>query len=230
MLNCIAIDDEPGALDIIKKFCEPISFIKLQHCFTQVSLAQRYLKNYPVDLIFLDIQMPDVNGIEFIKTVKQKVMVIFVSAYTEYAIEGFNLAAVDYLLKPIIFDRFELACKRANDYHDFLQNSTESEQRFLYVRSSYNLVKIPYEDIVYCETMDDYISIHRTNDKPVKVLMSLKKMQKQLPEDEFARVHRSFTVNISKVSSVRGNRIFIDETEISMGVSYKKEFYKKYKM
>ncbi len=229
MLNCIAIDDEPGALEIIKKFCEHISFIKLQQCFTQVSLAQRYLKNYPVDLIFLDIQMPDVNGIEFIKTVKQKVMVIFVSAYSEYAIEGFNLAAVDYLLKPIVFDRFELACKRAIEYHDFLQSSTETEQRFLYVRSSYNLVKIPYEDIVYCETMDDYVIIHRTNDKPVKVLMSLKKMQNQLPEDEFARVHRSYIVNISKVNSVRGNTLFIDETEISMGSSYKKDFYKKYK-
>ncbi len=147
-LNCIAIDDEPESLNIVEKFCNTIPIIQLQQCLTQVSRSQKYLKNYPVDLIFLDIQMPDINGIEFLKTINQNVMVIFISAYAEYAIEGFNLEAVDYLLKPIEFDRFKRACQKACDYYGFLQKSTVSEQRFLYVRSSNSLVKISYEDLI----------------------------------------------------------------------------------
>jgi len=227
MINCIALDDEPLALEVIKTFCKKIPYINLSHTFTQVSLAQKHIRKFPVDLIFLDIEMPDINGFEFYQSIEQKTMVIFITAYCNYGVEGFNINAVDYLLKPVEVERFKIACAKAKDFFEYsnpnyyLDNS--KIQNCLYVRSDYALVKIPYDTIRYLETMDDYIKIHTSENRTVLTLMSMKKMLEKLPKNEFLRVHRSFIVSLSKISSIRGKIIFLEGINIPIGISYKKE-------
>jgi DNA-binding LytR/AlgR family response regulator len=224
MLNCVALDDEPMALEVIKTFCDKIPFLNLSHTFTQVSSAQKHLRKFPVDLIFLDIQMPDLNGIDFYKNIKQETMVIFTTAYSNYAVEGFNVNAIDYLLKPIEFERFKIACGKAKDYCGYLKKSNSDTSKNLYVRSEYALIKIPYSDILYMETMDDYIKIHLQSNKTILTLMSLKKMLEKIPQNEFVRVHQSFIVSLAKIVSVRGNNISLPIIDIPIGTSYKKDF------
>nr|WP_321454038.1 LytTR family DNA-binding domain-containing protein [uncultured Carboxylicivirga sp.] len=228
MINCIALDDEPIAIEIIQAFCDQIPEINLMQTFTQASAAERYLAKFPVDLIFLDIQMPDINGISFYKMLKQDTMVIFTTAFSEYAVEGFNVDAVDYLLKPIEQDRFKQACQKGIDYAEFLKSNHSKSQNSLFVRSDYSLMKIPYDEIIYCETMDDYVKIHRTDNTKVLALMSLNKLLEKLPENEFVRVHRSYVVSLSKIDLVRGKKIKIGEDEIPVGVTYRNDFMQRY--
>lgn len=225
MLNCIAIDDEPMALEVIKSHSNKLSYINLTHTFTQVSKAKRYLKKFPVDLLFLDIQMPDANGIEFYKSLQQETMVVFTTAFSEYAVEGFNVNAVDYLLKPIDFERFETSCEKAQDYFNYLNSSKKSIQQSLYVRSEYSLVKIPFQEILFLETMDDYIKIHCVNKPTVLTLSSMSKIMEKLPEVEFIRVHRSFVVALKKIDSVRSKFIYIEKNCIPIGISFEKNFF-----
>ncbi|MFM9943994.1 MAG: LytR/AlgR family response regulator transcription factor [Bacteroidia bacterium] len=228
MIRCIAIDDEPMALEVIKAFCEKISFLHLSHTFTQVSAAQKHLKTFPVDLIFLDIQMPDLNGIDFYKNFKEDAMVIFTTAYSQYAVDAFNVNAVDYLLKPFEFTRFEDACNKTKDYLEFSKSKNSAESNSLLIRSEYALVKVPFSEILYLETLDDYIKIHQIGKKPILTLMSMKKMLEQLPEQEFIRVHRSYIVPLNKIESVRAKSISLGVIEIPIGTSYEKDFFRKY--
>jgi len=228
MINCIALDDEPIALDVIQAFCNKIPEINLLQTFTQASAAQRYIRKFPVDLIFLDIQMPDINGITFYKGINQNLMVIFTTAYSEYAIEGFNVDAVDYILKPIEFDRFKQACQKAIDYSEFLKTTNSKNQNSLYVRSDYSLVKIAYDEITFCETMDDYVKIHRKNKSAILALMSLNKLLEKLPKTDFIRVHRSYIISLSKIDFVRGKNIRINDIEIPIGITYKNDFLNQY--
>jgi len=222
MINCIALDDEPMALEVLKNLCSKIPSINLTHTFTQVSLAKKHLRKFPVDLIFLDIEMPDENGFDFYKSINQKTLVIFTTAYSKYAVEGFNVNAIDYLLKPITFSRFEIACNKAIDYQKYITQATNNTNDCIYIRSEYALVKIPFLEIIYLETMDDYIKIHTPN-KTILTLMSMKKMYNKLPKNLFLRVHRSFIVSISNITSIRGKNILLGKTLIPIGVSYKKE-------
>ncbi len=224
MLTCIALDDEPMALEVIKAHCHQIPFINLVHTFTQASKAEHYLKQYPVDLIFLDIQMPDISGINFYRNIKQEIMVIFTTAFSEYAVDGFQVNAVDYLLKPIKFNLFRTACEKANEYAEFLKSKYSTQQDTLLVRSEYALVKIQFSDILYLETMGDYITIHCTNRAPVSTIMSMKKMVEKLPKDRFKRVHRSFTINQQTITSIRGKNIMIGDTVIPIGKTYETDF------
>jgi DNA-binding LytR/AlgR family response regulator len=226
-MNCIAIDDEPIALIIIQEYCKQISDLELVASFTQTSKAEKYLKKFPVDLIFLDIHMPDINGIDFYKRIKQDTLVIFTTAHSKYAVEGFNVSAIDYLLKPIDFDRFKEGCEKAISYYSHIKNPI-GKQEFLYVRSEYALVKVPFNDILYMETMDDYIKIHQFGKKPVITLMSMKKMMQKLPEKDFLRVHRSFIVSFHNIESVRSKSISLGAVDIPIGKSYEKEFLKRY--
>lgn len=226
MLTCIALDDEPMALEVIKAHCQELAFIDLTHTFTQVSKAANHLRQFPVDLIFLDIQMPDVNGIQFYKNIQQEIMVIFTTAFSEYAVDGFQVSAVDYLLKPIKFKRFQTACEKANDYHDFLKSRHSKQQNTLLVRSEYALVKIQFSDILYLETMEDYIRIHCKNRPPILTIMSMKKMVEKLPKNEFKRVHRSFTVNQQAITAVRGKNILIGAVTIPIGKTFEVAFLK----
>ncbi|MBL4861746.1 MAG: response regulator transcription factor [Crocinitomicaceae bacterium] len=224
MINCIAIDDEPLALEVISALCEKVPFLHLSHTFTRVSLAQKHLQKFPVELIFLDINMPDMNGITFKKSIRQDVMVVFTTAFSKYAVEGFNVNAIDYLLKPIEYNRFEQACKKVRDNYEYSKSLNAENENYLFVRSEYALVKIPFADINYLETLDDYVKIHQVNKKPVLTLISLKKMMGKLPQNKFVRVHRSYIVSLTKISSVRGKVISVSDVEIPMGSSYRKNF------
>lgn len=227
MINCIALDDEPMALEVIKSHAWQLPYINLTHTFTQISAAQKHLRKYPVDLIFLDINMPDMNGIDFYKNIAQDTMVIFTTAHSEFAVDGFNVHAIDYLLKPIEFDRFKTACDKAENYIEYLKNSNIEEKNSLYVRSQYSLVKILFSEILYIETMDDYIKIHRKQNETVLTLSSMKKIMDKLPIDMFVRVHRSFAVAIDCIESISSKNILINKSEIPIGRSYEKDFFNK---
>lgn len=228
MIKCIAIDDEPLALELVEAFCQEIPYLQLEKTFTQTSAALKHLRKFPVDLIFLDIQMPDMNGIEFFKSIKQECMVIFTTAHSQYAVESYTLNAVDYLLKPLQQNRFVQACEKAKDFYDYLNNHKTDSSNFLYIRSEYALVKIPFTDIHYIETMDDYIKIHQLGKKPILTLMSMKKMMERLPQTAFIRVHRSFIVPLSKIESVRGKSISLGIIDLPIGASYEKDFFRAY--
>jgi DNA-binding LytR/AlgR family response regulator len=220
MIKAVAIDDEPLALQVMKAFCSKVEYIDLQKTFTDTKEALRYLKQYPVDLLFLDIRMPGMSGIELYKAVSQNCMVIFTTAFSEYAVEGFNLQAIDYLVKPIELARFRQATDKAYEYYKHLNNQGDKQEKALYVRSEYSLVKIPYENILYIEGLDNYVKIHQTTGKYVMVRMSMKAMQEKLPESEFIRVHRSYIIPLAKVQSVRNRVITIGSNEIPIGTNY----------
>src|SRR5436190_19925657 len=199
MISCIAIDDEPLALDIIQSFCSQVPFLKLEKTFTDTTEAAKFLRKFPVDLLFLDIQMPDINGIDFYKQHGHNKMVIFSTAFSEYAVEGFNVNAIDYLLKPVEPSRFLQAARKAKEFYDYTHSSADEQHRALFVRSEYSLVKIPFSEILYIETLDDYIRIHMLGKKPVLTKMNLKNVMSKLDPKEFVRVHRSYIIPLSSI-------------------------------
>ena len=227
MINCIAIDDEPLALEILEAFCAKIPFLKLDKTFTDTQEAAKHLRKFPVDLLFLDIQMPDMNGMEFYKVHGNERMVIFTTAFSEYAVEGFTLNALDYLLKPIEFARFQQAANKAQDYHHYLNRSNQNEEQYLFVRSEYNLVKIAFSDIIFIETLDDYLKIHVADRKPIITKMNLKNVMDKLSSD-FIRIHRSYVVPMKRIASVRGKMVHLDSKELPIGAKFEEEFFKKY--
>jgi DNA-binding LytR/AlgR family response regulator len=225
MIKAIAIDDELPALKLMENFCEQIDFITLEKTFNKPGEALKYVSKFPVDLLFLDIQMPSLNGIEFYKAVKQDTMVIFTTAYSDYAVEGFTLKAMDYLLKPFTFERFEQAVNKANEYYNLShQQGIQSADQFLFIRADYSLVKITIADILFIEGLDDYLKIHQANQKPVVARMTMKAMLEKLPAKEFIRVHRSFIVPFSRIENVRNKIITIAGNEIPVGTSYEENF------
>lgn len=224
MITCIAIDDEPLALEVIKKYIAKIYFLELQGTFTDPVEARKMLESSPVDIVFLDIQMPDINGIEFSKTISTKnTAIIFTTAFSEYAVEGFNVDAIDYLLKPIEYDRFLKAVYKAKEYIEYLNNQ-ELNDGYIFVKSDYQMVKINLRDILYIEGLDDYIKIYLPQ-KSVLTLMTLKTITQKLPPKEFIRVHRSYIVPVSKIENVSKSRIRIANKEIPIGVSYSESFF-----
>ncbi len=185
MLTCIAVDDEPLALEVIKKYIAKIYFLELKGAFTDGFEAKKLLESSPVDILFLDIQMPDINGIEFSKLVaQQNTAVIFTTAFSEYAVEGFNVDAIDYLLKPIEYDRFLKSVYKAKEYIDYV-NNRELEEGYIFVKSDYQMVKINLKDIIYIEGLDDYIKIYLPQ-KSVLTLMTLKTISQKLPSRNFS--------------------------------------------
>lgn len=226
MIKAIAIDDEPPALHVIESFCSRTAAIELEKSFTMPAEALRHLRKFPVDLIFLDIQMPSINGIDFYKAIKQDTMVIFTTAYSEYAVEGFNLSAVDYLLKPFTFKRFEQAVAKAVDYYNYKKQSGPEMPKYLFIRADYSLLKIALADIVYIEGLDDYLKIHLTGSSPVVARMTMKSILEKLPATDFVRVHRSYIVPFNRIESYRNKNITIAGQEIPTGSSYEENFLK----
>lgn len=224
MIRAIAIDDEPLALQIISHFCEQIDFVTLEKTFTKQNEALKHLNKYPVDLIFLDIQMPNKNGIDFYKLLENDVMVIFTTAHSEFAVEGFNVNATDYLLKPFSFERFEVAVQKARNEFQF-RNST-AIQTHLMIRADYKLHRIEFEDILLLEGLDDYIQIHLKNKTKIVARISMKNILGKLPETKFIRVHRSYIIPINKVKTIQNKVIQIDEFSIPIGETFKDEIAK----
>jgi DNA-binding LytR/AlgR family response regulator len=224
MIKAIAIDDEPPALKVIEHFCSQVPFIELDKTFSKPNEALRHLQKFPADLLFLDIQMPSLSGIEFYKSVKQDTMVIFTTAHSEYAVESYNLSAVDYLLKPFTFERFEQAVKKAHEYFQYINKQKTGIQHF-FVRADYSLIKINLADILYIEGLDDYLKIHLQNQKPVVARMTMKTMLEKLPESEFLRIHRSFIIPLNRIEQVRNKMISIGDREIPIGSSYEENVF-----
>lgn len=224
MIRAIAVDDEPLALKVIENFCQRVGYIQLEKTFTKTMEAHKHLRKQPVDLIFLDIQMPKQNGMEFYADAEQNSMVIFTTAFSEYAVEGFNINATDYLLKPFSFDRFVQAVEKAKSAYDVKNQIQNSEAQYLFIRADYSLNKILISDILFIEGLDDYLKIHIQKQKTIVARMTMKSILEKLPAAEFLRVHRSFIVPLSKIEKIRNKMIFIGEEEIPVSASYETAF------
>ena len=218
MIHCIALDDEPLALQVIVQYCSKISYLQLDKVFTNPDEAKDYLKNNKVDLLFLDIQMPDINGVQFYKSLTTKPPVIFTTAFKDYAVDGFNVDAIDYLLKPFEYDRFLKAIYKAKEYIEFLA-SQDLQMSSIYVKVNYEMMKINLKDIDLIEALDDYIKIH-IKPYPVLTLMTLKGVLEKLPENLFVRIHRSYIIPLHKVEKFSKNKVQVAGKEIPIGSSY----------
>lgn len=225
MISCIAIDDEPPALKVIESFCAQVNYLDLKKTFTSPTEAIHYLNNYPVDLLFLDINMPSISGIDVFKKLKQPAMVIFTTAHGEYAVEGFNLNAIDFLLKPFSLERFNQSVKKAYDFYNFTQQNNPSAEQYIYIRADYSLNKIKIDDIELIEGLDDYLKIHIKNGKNIVARITMKGILEKLPGAKFMRVHRSFIVPLEKITSVRKKVIHLEQTEVPIGNSYEEDFF-----
>lgn len=207
-LKCIAVDDELPALELIKNYAGKISSLQLQHTFNDAVSAGEYLRNTHIDLLFVDINMPDINGIELVNSLPNKPLIIFTTAYKKFAYDGFELDAVDYLLKPIDYERFKRAVNKAVD---LLQRKTVSsegqEPECLFVRSEYKMVKIELKEIEFIEGLEDYIKININNSKPVLTLMTMKTFLEKLPAGKFMRIHRSYIIPLAKIVSVINKKV-----------------------
>ncbi|BAV08663.1 two component transcriptional regulator, LytTR family [Filimonas lacunae] len=221
-LRCIAIDDEPLALEVIRDFAERINEMELVAAFEDAVSASEFIRTTGnIDLILIDIQMPAITGIQLIQSLQHKPLFIFTTAYKEFAFEGFEMNAVDYLLKPIAFERFEKAITKAIDMHRLKQQKPSLPEGSLMVYAEYNMVKINYVDIEYIESVQDYIRIHIKNSKPIMTLLPLKKVLEKLPEQLFQRIHRSYIVAVNEIQAILHKKIKLTSgTELPVGESY----------
>lgn len=231
-INAIAIDDEPLAIDIIEDYCEKTTFVNLQKTFCSAIEALKYLQENSVDLIFLDIQMPDLNGIDFLKILNNKPFIIFTTAYDNYALQGYELNGIDYLLKPFAFERFFQAVTKTlniiENQHKTeapeIINLTKTDKEYFFVKSEHKIVKIDFCSIIAIEGLKDYLKIVTTKGN-ILTLMSFKNIEEILPDKLFCRVHRSYIISINKIDTIEKNRIYIDDMIIPISYSYKDIFY-----
>ena len=219
MIKAIAIDDEPLALKIIAHFCSQVDYISLEKTFTKTDEALNHLTKFPADLLFLDIQMPGKNGLDFYRMLDPEVMVIFTTAYSEYAVEGFNVNAIDYLLKPFSFERFLTAVVKASKEKKARQSTTAHNH--LLIRADYKLHRLEFDDILLIEGLDDYIRIHLKGKTPITARLSMKSILEKLPSPDFIRVHRSYIIPVKKVKSIYNKTIQIEDFVIPVGDTYK---------
>jgi DNA-binding LytR/AlgR family response regulator len=231
MIRCIAIDDEKLALDLIEDDILKVPFLQLVKKCRSGMEALDELQKEKIDLIFLDIQMPDISGIQFLKSLPHTPLVIFTTAYEKYALEGFELDVVDYLLKPYSFERFLKAVNKVQDYLNILEKNRavppaeeiSFSSQFIFVKSDYKLVKIEIAEIQYIESLKDYVKIV-SGGKPVVTLSSMKAIEEKLTAPDFTRVHRSFMVNIRKIQYIHRNYVMVGDKEVPIGENYKENF------
>lgn len=222
MINCIAVDDEPLALELLADNISKVPYLNLVAKCSDAFEATQILQQNQIDLIFIDIQMPGMTGLQFIESLVSKPMVILVTAYKQYALEGFDLNVVDYLLKPVSIERFVKACNKAQELFS-LKNPTSDNAvpEYIFLNVGYSLQKIVLNDIIWIEGLRDYIQIHlKSSPKPVLVRMSIKAIEEQIPVPKFVRIHKSYIVAVESVTAIRKNSIFIGEKELSVGETY----------
>lgn len=236
MLKCIAIDDEPLALRQLKSYIQKIPYLELAATCNNALEAQQFLAGQHVDLIFVDINMPDLSGVEFVRSLVERPMVIFTTAYSEYAVEGFKLDAVDYLLKPFSFADFSRSAGKANSLYELRHNqrtiSTEAvsealprDKEYISVKADYKVSLVKISDIVYLESEGEYVRMHLANGSTLTTLFRLKNMEAALPSETFMRVHRSYIVNLRCIKGYVRGRIFLSDTEyVPIGENYKEAF------
>jgi two-component system LytT family response regulator len=234
-MKCVIIDDEPLAVDLLKEFVGRVDTLELVTTFTNAIDAISIINSSNIDLIFLDIEMPHFSGIDFINAIEKKPLIIFTTAYSNYAVEGFNLGAVDYLVKPIPFNRFLKSVLRAQQIFNPQNLPTENpivsipeiEHDFMFVRAEYENVKLNFADILFIEGLKDYVKIYTTDNKYTLTLISLIKLENLLSSKGFARIHRSYIINIKHVKSIQKNKVLIAEKRIPISESYKTAFFEK---
>lgn len=227
-LKTIAIDDEPLALRLVSDYIGKTPFLELVGAFDNPLDAIDFLSGNGIDLIFVDIQMPDLTGIEFARTLENAPKLIFTTAYEKYALEGFKLNAVDYLLKPFSYEEFLKAAQKARKQAELeagMPQSIEANNQFLFLKSEYKIRRINFNDILYIEGLKDYIKVYTTSeDKPVLSLNSIKSLEQKLPDERFMRVHRSFIVNLDRIETIERSRIIFGKTYIPISDQYKDKF------
>ena len=231
-ITCIAIDDEPLALGLVVSYIKKTPFLELCGDFDNPIDAMEFMEANPVQLLFLDIQMPDLTGIDFTRILDNKCKVIFTTAYDKYAVEGFKLEVLDYLLKPISYEVFLKSANRAKNYFDLLDSARsqggspmKSDEEYLFVKADYQLKRINYNDILYFEGLKDYVQIFMTSSKtPVIFHSTMKSIEEKLPRDKFMRVHRSYIVNLDKVKTIERYRIIFGKSRIPISEKYKDAF------
>lgn len=219
MIRAIAIDDEPLALQVITHYCAQIDFITLEKTFTAQSEALKHIRKFPVDLLFLDIQMPNKNGIDFYKLLDHDVIVIFTTAFSEYAVDGFNVNATDYLLKPFSEERFKQAALKARNEFEFRKNL--QIQTHLMVRADYKLYRLEFDTIIFIEGMDDYVQIHLTNGTKIVARHAMKSILDKLPNQKFKRIHRSYIVGTQHIKSIQNKTVSLGEFVLPIGDTYR---------
>lgn len=228
MIKTLIVDDEPLALQVLENYIEQLPEVKLVAKCENAIEANDILNKEEVDLICLDIQMPQISGVEFLKSLKNPPMVIFTTAFSNYAIEGYDLDVVDYLLKPISFDRFMKAINKVTERMNKNHDST-TEDDYFYVKADKKLIKVKYDDIIYVEGLKDYVILRNENSRVI-TLQTMKSLEEKLPSNMFKRVHRSYIVNIDKINSIMGNMIEVinkgNEKMIPIGKNYKDELMK----
>ncbi|WP_294479662.1 LytTR family DNA-binding domain-containing protein [uncultured Bacteroides sp.] len=233
-MNCIIVDDEPVARKGMKVLVEQVPQLILAGSFNNAIAASAFMNDHPVDLIFLDIQMPGITGIEFAQSIARNTLVIFTTAYAEYALESYELSAIDYLVKPIEINRFLKAVNKAIAYHKLLvsegpERVEEIQEEYIFIKSERRYFKINFDDILFIEGLKDY-SILQLEDQRVITKMNLKTIHEQLPGKQFLRVNKSYIINTSHIDSFDSNDIFIKSYEISLGGTYKRLFFEEFVM
>lgn len=226
ILNCAIIDDEPLAAGLLASYAEKTPELNLIGAYNSAVAAMKELRDNPVDLLFLDIQMPELSGLEFANLLPKETKIIFTTAFDRYAVEGYKVSAVDYLLKPISYDKFLLSVNKVVELFNVAnKQKVLSRDRFIYVKSEYKLIQIKFDDVLYVEGLKDYIKIYLSGSrKPVMSLMNMKKLEDLLPRPQFMRVHRSFIVNMSKADMIDRGRIVIEGSFVPVSDSYKEQF------
>ena len=222
-LNCIIIDDEPLAAELLASYARKTLFLNLIGVFNSAVEGIKVIRENRVDLIFLDIQMPELSGLEFAKILPKETKIIFTTAFSQYAVDGYKANAVDYLMKPVSYDDFLAGANRALEwFRSVRQSENASDDRFIFVKSEYKLVKLMFDDILYIEGLKDYVKIYLTDGRdPVMSLMNMKKIEESLPKPEFMRIHRSYIVHMRKIEGIDRFRVVIGNAILPISDSYK---------
>ena len=226
-ITFLIADDEPMALNLIESYVLKTPFLELKaKCNSAIEAMQVLEEQKDIDLFFLDIQMPDLTGLEFSKLLPQNSRVIFTTAFDQYAIDGYKVNALDYLLKPFDYNEFLNASTKARNYfesqHPVSVSKPEKKQEFFFVKSEYKQIKINFSEILYIEGLKDYVKIYlKDNPKPILTLMSLKKLEEELPSENFMRIHRSFIIGLDKIETIERNHIVIGKEQIAIAPNYK---------
>ena len=231
-IRCAVVDDEPLALGLMASYVKKTPFLELVGAYSSAVQAMQEMHDHPVDLVFLDIQMPELNGLDYSRMIPPQTRVVFTTAFNQYALDGYKVNALDYLLKPISYPDFLQAANKAQEWFKLVEQSKQPEKtekendiQSIFVKSDYKLIQIELKNILYVEGLKDYVKIYEENaTRPVMSLMSMKAMEDMLPSDRFIRVHRSYIVQKEKIRIIEHNRIVFGNTYIPIGDSYKQSF------
>lgn len=230
MINCIAVDDESLALSLLKDYINKVPFLNLVAECGDAFEAMKALQENKVDLIFIDIQMPGLTGMQFISSLAKKPLVVFITAYKNYAVESYDLAVVDYLLKPVALDRFIKSCERAKEVFELKANSQIAlniKSDHFFVNLDYSQVKIKYDDLIYIKSDGDYIKIYLKNAKtPLLIRSNLKAVSFELPTNQFIRIHKSYLLATKEITAIRKNSVFIQDKEFPIGETFRNNIEK----